>query len=121
VSADGTDEPLPLPNDAAAPLVSWALAAVVGGGGAASLLGLTLPLYMDSDAVALGDWWLLWTASLQPLSWLNLAVSVAACLTAGAYAERRLGSLLFLTSYLGAGTLATTVHYLGSVLLDVTE
>ncbi|EFN56437.1 hypothetical protein CHLNCDRAFT_145068 [Chlorella variabilis] len=108
--------PLPLPGNDSLPLASWTLAAILAVGSVGGLLGLTTSLQMNSDAVVSGGWWLLWTASLQPLSWLNLAAGTGALLSAGAYAERRLGSALYLTAFLAAGALPATFYYAGSML-----
>lgn len=103
---------LPLPGDDATPAVSWALAAAAGAGGAAYLAGL-LPYYgMQSAAVTLLDeWWRLYAASLQPVSPADAVATLAALLTAGAAAERRLGAAVYATAFLGGGTLLSVIYY----------
>ncbi len=65
---------------------------------------LCLPqLAMDSVSVALGARWQLFTAALQPYSAFNTAATVAALLTGGQTAEKRLGSGLFAASFFLAG------------------
>jgi hypothetical protein len=103
---------LPLPGDDAPPAVSWALAAAAGAGGTLYLEGL-LPYYgMQSAAVTvLDEWWRLYAASLQPVSTVDLAVTLAALLTAGAAAERRLGAAVYATAFVAGGALPAVLYY----------
>ena len=113
-AADGG--PLSLPE--ARPLASRALAIATLVAGCGSLSGLLPPLLMSSTEVALGAHWQLLTASLQPLGWANLAATVAALATAGAYAERRMGSTRFAATYLAGGAMTSLAYYAASAVLE---
>jgi hypothetical protein len=66
----------------------------------------------------LGAHWQLLTASLQPVGWANLAATVAALATAGAYAERRMGSIMFTATYLAGGAMTSLAYYAASAVLE---
>ncbi len=113
-----SEGPLALPE--ATPRASYALAAAAAALGAVSALaGDDPPLAMVSVELGLGANWQLLTASLQPEGLLDGAAAAAALATAGVYAERRLGTLLFSATFFLAGAATWTLCLRESLLYPV--
>ncbi|KAL4427426.1 hypothetical protein ABPG77_000715 [Micractinium sp. CCAP 211/92] len=113
-----SEGPLALPE--ATPRAAYALAAAAAALGAASALaGDDPPLAMVSVELGLGANWQLLTASLQPEGLLDGAAAAAALATAGVYAERRLGTLLFSATFFLAGAATWTLCLRESLLFPV--
>lgn len=110
--------PLALPQ--ANPRAAYALAAAVAALGAASgLVGGDPPLAMVSVELGLGANWQVLTASVQPEGLLDGAAAAAALATAGAYAEKRLGTVLFCGAFFLTGAATWTVCLQEGLLLPV--
>lgn len=103
----------------AQPRAAYALAAAVAALGAASELVEVPPLAMVSVELGLGANWQLLTASVQPVGLLDGIAAAAALATAGVYAERRLGTLLFTAAFFLSGAATWTLCLAESLLYPV--